>query len=65
MTSLPSHDKSLPRTTSPDWCVGPDPRREHRHSAHGGTNLHIIQVQQLAAMQAARPTKSLNAGLTS
>jgi hypothetical protein len=34
-------------------------------NARGGTNLHVMQVQQLAAMQAARPTKSLNAGLTS
>jgi hypothetical protein len=31
----------------------------------GETNLHVMQVQQLAAMQAARPAKSLNAGLTS
>jgi hypothetical protein len=32
--------------------------------ACGGTNLHVMQEQQLAAMQAARPDKSLNAGLT-
>jgi hypothetical protein len=61
------HDKSSPRTTSPVptgvWA------QTHGSSiainACRGTNLHIIQVQQLAAMQAARPAKSLNAGLTS
>jgi hypothetical protein len=31
---------------------------------HGGTILHAMQVQQLAAMQAARPDNSLNVGLT-
>jgi hypothetical protein len=30
----------------------------------GGTNLHVMREQQLAAMQAACPGKSLNAGLT-
>jgi hypothetical protein len=33
--------------------------------ACGGTNLHVMQGQQLAAMQTACPSKSLNAGLTS
>jgi hypothetical protein len=32
--------------------------------ACGGTNLHSMQEQQLAAMQAACPGKNLNAGLT-
>jgi hypothetical protein len=32
--------------------------------AYGGTNLHVTQEQQLAAMEAACPDKSLNAGLT-
>jgi hypothetical protein len=32
--------------------------------ARGGANLHITRKQQLAAMQAAHPDKSLNAGLT-
>jgi hypothetical protein len=32
--------------------------------ACGGTIPHAMQVQQLAAMQAAHPDKSLNAGLT-
>jgi hypothetical protein len=32
--------------------------------ACGGTNLHVMREQQLAAMQAACPDKSLNAGLT-
>jgi hypothetical protein len=32
--------------------------------ACGGTNLHVMQEQQLAAMQAAYSGKSLNAGLT-
>jgi hypothetical protein len=61
------HDKSPPRTTSPAptgaWA------QIHGTStatdARGGTILHAMQVQQLAAMQAARPDKSLNAGLTS
>jgi hypothetical protein len=30
----------------------------------GGTIPHIMQIQQLAAMQAADPDKRLNAGLT-
>jgi hypothetical protein len=30
-----------------------------------GMNLHVMQVHELAAMQEARPAKSLNAGLTS
>jgi hypothetical protein len=33
--------------------------------AREGANLHVTRKQQLAAMQAARPGKSLNAGLTS
>jgi hypothetical protein len=33
--------------------------------ARGGANLHITRKQQLAAMQAAYPGKTLNAGLTS
>jgi hypothetical protein len=61
------HDKSPPRTTSPlptgVWA------QTHGSSiitdACGGTNLHVMQMQQLAAMQAARPAKSLNVGLTS
>jgi hypothetical protein len=32
--------------------------------ARGGKIPHAMQVQQLAAMQAAHPDKSLNAGLT-
>jgi hypothetical protein len=28
-------------------------------------NLHVMQVQQVTAMKAALPAKSLNAGLTS
>jgi hypothetical protein len=31
----------------------------------GGANLHVTRKQQLVAMQATRPGKSLNAGLTS
>jgi hypothetical protein len=31
----------------------------------GGANLHVTRKQQLAAMQATRPGKSLNASLTS
>jgi hypothetical protein len=61
----PSHEKSPPRTTSPAptsaWAQthGTDIATD----ACGGTNLHITQKQQLAAMQAAYPGKSLNAGL--
>jgi hypothetical protein len=33
--------------------------------AHEGANLHVMRKQQLAAMQATCPDKSLNAGLTS
>jgi hypothetical protein len=62
-----SHDESPPHTTSPvltgvwaethDSSIATDTCR--------GTNLHVIPVQQLVAMQAARPGKSINAGLTS
>jgi hypothetical protein len=61
-----SHEKSPPRTRSPvptgAWA------QTHGTStatdACEGTNLHVMQAQQLAAMQAARPDKRLNAGLT-
>jgi hypothetical protein len=56
-----SHDKSPPHTTSPAptsaWGIATD--------ADGGANLHVTREQQLAAMQTTRPSKSLNAGLTS
>jgi hypothetical protein len=62
-----SHDKSPPRTRSP----APSGTWAQTHSmsttttdACGGTNLHAMQIQQLASMQAAHPDKSLNAGLT-
>jgi hypothetical protein len=32
--------------------------------ARGGMIPHVMQVQQLVAMQSAHPNKSLNAGLT-
>jgi hypothetical protein len=61
-----SHDKSPPHTTSPapagTWA------QTHNTSTTtdtcGGTILHVMQVQQMAVMQAAHPDKSLNAGLT-
>jgi hypothetical protein len=61
------HDESVPRMTSPVptgvWAL------THGTSIAsdvcGGANLHVMRKQQLAAMQAARPAKSLNAGLTS
>jgi hypothetical protein len=61
-----SHDKSPPCTTSP----APTNAWAQTHGASittnacGGTNLHVTQEQQLAAMQAANPGKSLNASLT-
>jgi hypothetical protein len=62
-----SHNKTSPRTTSPvptsAWAHTYD--MSTTTDAYGGTNLHVMQIQQLAAMQAARPNKSLNAGLTS
>jgi hypothetical protein len=62
----PSHDKSPPRTTSPAstsvWAQTHD--TDIATDACGGTNLHVTKEQQLAAMQAAYPCKSLNAGLT-
>jgi hypothetical protein len=62
-----SHDKSPPRTTSP----APTGTRAQAHSASAtidarrGMIPHAMQVQQLVAMQAARPDKRHNAGLTS
>jgi hypothetical protein len=62
-----SHEKSPPHMRSPvltgAWArtYGTGTTTD----ASGGANLHVMQVQQLAAMQAARPAKSLNAGLTS
>jgi hypothetical protein len=70
------HDKSPPRMRSLllaqpapdfDWCMGHCTRREHHHcttDACGVAIPHAMQIQQLAAMQAADPDKSLNAGLT-
>jgi hypothetical protein len=59
-------EKPPPRTRSPAptgaWA------QTHGTSiatdARGGTNLHVMQEQQLAAMQAACPDNSLNVGLT-
>jgi hypothetical protein len=70
----PSHDKSPPRTTSLHLArqvqapTGTWARVHYSGSAtnaRGGANLHITRKQQLAAMQAARLGRSLNAGLTS
>jgi hypothetical protein len=70
----PSHDKSPPRTTSlrlARQVQAPTGMWARAHysggttDARGGANLHITRKQQVAAMQAARPGKSLNAGLTS
>jgi hypothetical protein len=61
-----SHEKSLPRTTTP----APTGAWAQTHGTStatdscGGTIPHAMQVQQLAAMQAALPNKSLNASLT-
>jgi hypothetical protein len=61
-----SHEKSLPRIRSP----APAGMWAQAHSAstttdaRGETILHVMQVQQLAAMQAAHPNKGLNASLT-
>jgi hypothetical protein len=59
-----SHDKF-----GSDWRVGPDAQRKlttrsATTDASGGKIPHTLQVQQLVAMQAAHPDKSLNAGLT-
>jgi hypothetical protein len=69
-----SHDKSPPRTTSFRLARQVQLRlvrwaQTHNSGvttdAHEGVNLHVIQKQQLAAMQATCPGKSLNASLTS
>jgi hypothetical protein len=52
-----SHDKS-----SPDWCVDSDALPPAHVEERISTSC---KIQQLAAMQAARPAKSLNASLTS
>jgi hypothetical protein len=66
----PSRDKSLPRTTSlrlARQVQAPTSTWARAHysggatDARGGANLHVTRKQQLAAMQAARPGKSLNA----
>jgi hypothetical protein len=64
MTSLRlAQEVRLRRASGPGRAV-----KAHRSStttdARGGTILHAMQVQQLAAMQAAHPDQSLNAGLT-
>jgi hypothetical protein len=70
----PSHDKSLPCTTSlrlARQVQAPTSTWARAHysgdstDAWGGVNLHVTRKQQLAAMQATCPRKSLNAGLTS
>jgi hypothetical protein len=67
------HDKSPPRTTSPHLARQVRlrlVRRAQMHNSgantdtHEGANLHITRRQQLAAMQATSPGKSLNACLT-
>jgi hypothetical protein len=68
------HDKSPPRTTS--LRLARQVRLQLVHGAqthnsgvatdaHEWANLHVTRKQQLAAMQATCPSKSLNAGLTS
>jgi hypothetical protein len=69
-----SHDKSPPRTTSlrlARQVQAPTSTWAWAHysgdatDAWGGANLHVTRKQQLAPMQATRPGRSLNAGLTS
>jgi hypothetical protein len=56
-----SHDKSLPRTTSP----APTSMWAHTHASGeatdtcGEANLHVTRERQLAAMQATCPGRSL------
>jgi hypothetical protein len=66
-----SHDKSPPRTTTRrlrlvrgPWRVARARGASTTTDARGGTVPHAMQGRQLAAMQAAHPNKSLNAGLT-
>jgi hypothetical protein len=70
----PSHDKSPPRVTSlrlARQVQAPTSTWARAHysgdatDAWGGANLHVTRKQQLAAMQATCPDKSLNVGLTS
>jgi hypothetical protein len=67
-----SHEKSPPRTRSlrlarpppaltGAWAMAHD--ASTTTDACGGTIPHVMQIQQLAAMQAADPDKCLNAGL--
>jgi hypothetical protein len=59
-----SHD--LPPAPIGMWDMtrGTSQGREHQHQRAWGTIPRAMQVHQLAAMQAAGPDKSLNAGLT-
>jgi hypothetical protein len=61
-----SHDKSPPRTRSlaPTGVWAQTHGTSIATDACGGTNPHVMQEQQLSAIQAACPGKNLNAGLT-
>jgi hypothetical protein len=61
-----SHDKPPPRTRSsaPTSAWAQTHIASIATDACGGTNLHVTKEQQMAAMQAAYPDKSLNEGLT-
>jgi hypothetical protein len=68
------HDKSRPRTTSLRLARQVRLRlvrgaQTHNSGVttdtHEGVNLHVTRKQQLVAMQATCPGKSLNAGMTS
>jgi hypothetical protein len=70
----PGHNESPPRTTSLHLALQVRLRlvrgtQTHDSGittdAHEGANLHVAWKQQLAAMQATCPGRSLNAGLTS
>jgi hypothetical protein len=55
------HDNSPPRTTSP-FPTGAWAQTHNTNTTtdeYGGANVHVMQIQQLAAMQAARPTRAL------
>jgi hypothetical protein len=59
-----SHDHPPAPTGTWVWR-GASTGREHYHRRAWGTIPHVMQIQQLAAMQAAHLDKSLTAGVTS
>jgi hypothetical protein len=64
MTSLRLARQVRPRLMCGPWHTAGAQGVSSTIDTHGGTIPHAMEIQQMAAMQAAGPDKSLNASLT-